>query len=55
MDGGVKLDVTVPGAGSVVECSWVVVDDECDEDDGVEEKAFAPDERAKIVARTEDF
>ena len=44
----------MPGAGSVVECSWVVVDDECD-DDGVEEKALAPEERAKIVARTEDF
>ena len=51
------MDVTVPGAGSVVECSWVVVDDEkCDDDvEVVEEKAFAPEERAKIVARTEDF
>ena len=49
------MDVTVPGAGSVVECSWVVDVERCDEDDVVEEKAFAPDERAKIVARTEDF
>ena len=34
---------------------WVVDDDERCCDDGVEEKAFAPEERAKIVARTEDF
>ena len=44
----------MPGAGSVVECSWVVDDVRCD-DVEVEEKAFAPEERAKIVARTEDF
>ena len=53
LEGGVSVVVTVPG-GEIVECSFVVQRD-ADDDDEDEKALVLPDERAKSVAKTEDF
>ena len=52
LEGGVSLVVTVPG-GEIVECNFVVLRDADDDDD--EKASVLPEERAKSVAKTENF
>ena len=54
LEGGVSLVVTVPG-GEIVECSFVVLRDADDDDDEDEKASVLPEERAKSVAKTENF